>query len=36
VKLDIVEQAADVISAYEARLAVTKDKPPVAILKDKL
>jgi uncharacterized protein (TIGR00730 family) len=36
VKLDVVKAAADVIPAYEMRLAMTKDKPPVAILKDKL
>jgi len=36
VKLDIVDDAAEVVPAYEARLARTRDKPPVAILKDKL
>ena len=36
VKLDVVKTAAEVIPAYEMRLAMTKDKPPVAILKDKL
>ncbi len=36
VNLDVVDDAADVISAYEHRLSMTKDKPPVAILKDKL
>ncbi len=36
VKLDIVTTAADVVPAYQHRLSLTKDKPPVAILKDKL
>jgi len=36
VKLDVVKTATEVIPAYEMRLAMTKDKPPVAILKDKL
>ncbi|MBL8791639.1 MAG: TIGR00730 family Rossman fold protein [Rhizobiales bacterium] len=36
VKLDVVKTAGEVIPAYEMRLAMTKDKPPVAILKDKL
>ncbi len=36
VKLDVVDRAEDVVEAYLHRLSVTKDKPPVAILKDKL
>lgn len=36
VKLDVVETAAEVVPAYHHRLSVTRDKPPVAILKDKL
>ncbi len=36
VNLDVVEDPAQVIAAYHHRLSITKDKPPVAILKDKL
>jgi uncharacterized protein (TIGR00730 family) len=36
VKLDVVNSAEEVVPAYHHRLSTTKDKPPVAILKDKL
>jgi uncharacterized protein (TIGR00730 family) len=36
VRLDVVNDAEDVVSAYHHRLSITKDKPPVALLKDKL
>jgi uncharacterized protein (TIGR00730 family) len=36
VKLDVVQSAEGVVPAYHHRLSTTKDKPPVAILKDKL
>lgn len=36
VALDVVQDAGEVVPAYRHRLSVTKDKPPVALLKDKL
>lgn len=36
VKLDVVAEAEEVVPAYRHRLAVSKDKPPVALLKDLL
>lgn len=35
-KLDVVSAADEVVPAYHHRLSITKDKPPVAILKNKL
>lgn len=36
VVFDVVSEPQQVIEAYHARLAATKDRPPVALLKDKL
>lgn len=36
VTLDVVKEADEVVPAYRHRLSVTKDKPPIALLKDKL
>ena len=36
VKLDVVDRAEEVVEAYLHRISITKDKPPVAVLKDKL